>query len=173
MVAPLVIADLTLVGVYYMQGVSGSPFTNVFATSLRNGASAAWPPTMNGSFGSNSPIRSRSRKRPESAHPARCGSLQRRCVDRTDSRRSGLSVGTGQSARQGCDRSKPPTNRDTERPAQCRPRAEPKQEAGRLTGRPSASSDYPIECARRCSALGVTSLRRRDLARRGAIQISR
>jgi hypothetical protein len=51
-VAPLVIAGLTLVGVYYMQGVSGLPFTNVFATSLRNGASAAWPPTMNGSFGS-------------------------------------------------------------------------------------------------------------------------
>ena len=59
---------------------------------------------------------------------------------------------TGQSARQGCDRSKPPTNRDTERPAQRRSRAEPKQEAGRLTGRPPASGDYPIECVRRCPA---------------------
>jgi hypothetical protein len=68
----------------------------------------------------------------------------------------------------GCDRSKPPTNRGTERPAQRRPRAEPKQESGRLAGRPSSSSDYPIECARRCSAPGVTSLRRRDLARGGA-----
>src|SRR6516162_5768721 len=44
----------------------------------------------------------------------------------TDSRRSGLSVGTGQSTRPGCDRSKPPTNGDTERPAQCRPRSRAK-----------------------------------------------
>ena len=124
-------------------------------------------------FGSNQAAPSPPCEGLESAHLARCGSPQRRSPDRTDSRRSGLSVGTGQSARQGCDRSKPRTNRYTERPAQCRPRAEPKQEAGRLTGRPSASSDYPIECARRCSAPGVTSLRRRDLARRGAIQISR
>src|SRR5687768_9085047 len=52
---------------------------------------------------------------------------------------------------QGCVTSKPPTNRDTERPAQSRHRAEPKQEPGRLTGRPSSSSDYSIECARECA----------------------
>jgi hypothetical protein len=47
------------------------------------------------SLGPNLAVRSQFREGPEPAHPAHCRSPQRGFLDRTNSRRSGLAVGTG------------------------------------------------------------------------------